>query len=119
MDADEIMKMYRKHKFVKIAFDTAALFRSKDALYKEDTDILYLDKVRHICTSLKEISAESDIDQELDKCRSYIEERIENFTKDQSGFILLDITRIVLKMFEANSLDLACYFEISEKLKKR
>ena len=92
------------HGQCKLIVDIPCLFRKSVPIYGDDgidtsEPQIYLDKLRHIVLKTMEINKASDMNDLIATIRQQLEDRIEDFTRGESGFFLLDITQITLKTF--------------------
>ena len=85
------------HGQCKLIVDIPCLFRKSVPIYGDDgidtsEPQIYLDKLRHIVLKTMEINKASDMNDLIATIRQQLEDRIEDFTRGESGFFLLDIT---------------------------
>ena len=81
----------------KVIPNLIVLFRKDNPIM--NTSDLALDKIRHILCKASEINMISILDDFIDEWMAQFEKRIEQFTEEQSGYYVLDLLCLELKIF--------------------
>lgn len=91
---------------VKLILDVPCLFRKTVPIFGEGEQSteppLHLDKIRHIVCKTIEANQATDLNQLIENWEDKVAERIEEFTDNESGFELVDLIQMILKIFPFN-----------------
>ena len=82
----------------KVIPNLIVLFRKDNPILSDESD-LALDKIRHILCKAREINMISDLNNYIDEWEAEFEGRIEAFTEEESGYYVVDLLSLELKIF--------------------